>query len=377
MSAFRQFADEHLAELLKCTEAFVRTESPSTDKAAVDRAGRFLAERFQEDVGARLDWFPSDRSGDHFAARVGQGPRQILLLGHHDTVWPLGTIDRMPCRVEGDRLTGPGVYDMKGGAIQALFALRALEALGLGRDKTFVYLGNSDEEIGSHTSRPIIEELAQASECVLVLEPAAGTRGAAKLWRKGVGGYRMHVEGVASHAGGAPEKGRSALLELAHQIIDLQALNDFDQGVHVNVGVASGGTRSNVVPARAEAHVDLRVPDMAAYAQVHAEIMTRPTFVDGTSVRISGGINRPPMNETPASRRLYEKAAAAAAAEGFDLPVGGAGGGSDGNFTAALGVPTLDGLGVVGSGAHADHEHVLVSTIAPRVAWLARFLAEL
>ena len=377
MSEFRRFADDHMAELLSCIEEFVGLESPSVDKASSDRAARYLADRFAQDCRAGVEWFTQESRGDHLMARIGDGPRQVLLLGHHDTVWPVGTLGRMPCRTEGDRLTGPGVYDMKAGTVQALFALRAVETLGLTKDKTFIFFGNSDEEIGSHTSRPIIEKLAQASECVLVLEPAAGTRGAAKLWRKGVGAYRMDVQGVASHAGGAPEKGRNALLELAHQIIDLEALTDFDAGVTMNVGVASGGTRSNVVPALAEAAIDLRVPDMARYEEVHRRIMARPTFVDGTHVQITGGLNRPPMNETPASRRLYEKAAAAAAAEGFDLPVGGAGGGSDGNFTAALGVPTLDGLGAVGSGAHADHEHVLVSTIAPRVAFLARFLAEL
>lgn len=377
MSEFRHFADDYLEELLSYVAKFVEIESPSTNKSAVDRAGQFLADCFTRNLGARVEWFPAQDQGNHFAARVGDGHRQILLLGHHDTVWPLGTINRMPCRVEDGHLTGPGVYDMKGGTIQALFALQAVQAMSLAKDKTFVFLGTSDEEIGSHTSRPVIEEMAKASECVLVLEPGAGVRGAAKLWRKGVGAYRMQVQGVASHAGGAPEKGRSALLELAHQIIALQALNDFDQGVNVNVGVASGGTRPNVIPALAEAHVDLRVPDMATYERVHERILSRPTFVDGTSVVISGGMNRPPMNETPSSRMIYEKAAAAAAAEGFDLPVGGAGGGSDGNFTAALGVPTLDGLGAVGAGAHADHEHVVVSTIAPRVAWLARFLADI
>ena len=377
MSEFRRFTDDHMSDLLSCLQEFVALESPSTDKVALDRAVRYLAERFEEDLAARIEWFRQDSHGDHLTAQVGDGPRRILLLGHHDTVWPVGTIEGMPCRVDGDRLTGPGVYDMKAGTIQALFALRAVQALGLGQDKAFVFLGNSDEETGSHSSRPFIEELAKDSEMVLVLEPAAGAVGAAKLWRKGVGFYRVDVQGVASHAGGAPEKGRSALLELAHQIIDLQSITDFDQGVTVNVGVASGGTHSNVVPAAAEAHVDLRVPGMPAYEEVHRRIMARPTFVEGTQVKISGGLNRPPMNETPASRRIYEKAAQAAAAEGFDLPVGGAGGGSDGNFTAALGVPTLDGLGAVGSGAHADHEHVVLSSIAPRVAFLARFLAEL
>ncbi len=377
MSRFRHFTDDHLKELLSSLQEFVALESPSTDKAALDRAARYLADRFARDLSARIEWFPQESYGDHLAARVGQGSRQILLLGHHDTVWPLGTIANMPCRADGDRLTGPGVYDMKAGTVQALFALRAVQELGFGQDKTFVFLGNSDEEIGSHSSRPVIEQLARESEMVLVLEPAAGSVGAAKLWRKGVGAYRVDVQGVASHAGGAPEKGRSALLELAHQIIDLQTITDFASGITVNVGVASGGTRSNVVPARAEAHVDLRVPDMAAYEEVHRRIMHRPRFVDGTEISVSGGLNRPPMVETPASRRIYEKASAAAAAEGFDLPVTGVGGGSDGNFTAALGVATLDGLGAIGSGAHADHEHIVLSSIAPRVAFLARFLAEL
>jgi glutamate carboxypeptidase len=377
MSDFRRYVGEHMEDLLACLQEFVAIESPSTDKAALDHAAGYLAHRFQQDLLARIAWFPQASHGDHLAAHVGEGPRQILLLGHHDTVWPIGTLAGMPCRVDGDRLTGPGIYDMKAGTIQALFALRAVQELGLGQDKTFVFLGNSDEETGSHTSRPIIDKLAQESEMVLVLEPAAGPVGAAKLWRKGVGAYQVDVQGVASHAGGAPEKGRSALLELAHQIIDLQAITDPGRGVTINVGVASGGTRSNVVPARAEAHADLRVPDMTAYAEAHRRITQRPSFVDGTKVTVSGGLNRPPMVETPASRRIYEKAAAAAMAEGFDLPVTGVGGGSDGNFTAALGVPTLDGLGAVGSGAHADHEHVLLSSIAPRVAFLARFLAEL
>lgn len=377
MSPFREFVDRHLDEILRDLQALVEIESPTTDKAAVDRAGRHLARRFQEATGAEIGWHPQAAWGDHFEARVGSGPRRILLLGHLDTVWPLGTIGRLPFRVQGDRITGPGCFDMKYGDIQALWGLRAVVERGAAADKTFVYFANTEEEVGSPTSRPIIERLARASECVLVLEPAVGAEGAVKLWRKGVGIYRMVVQGVASHAGADPEKGRSAILELAHQIVDLAAIADAAQGTTVNVGTVRGGTRSNVVAAQAEAEIDLRVRTAAEARRADERIRARPVFVQGTSTRIEGGLNRPPMEETPASRRLYDLARRLAAEEGFDLPAGGTGGGSDGNFTAALGVPTLDGLGAVGDGGHADHEHVRLSTVAPRTAWFARLLAEI
>ena len=356
--------------------AFVEVESPTVDKAACDRAGRHLAERFTEYARAEIRWHPQPQWGDHFEARVGSGPRRILLLGHFDTVWPVGTITRLPCRVDGDRFTGPGSFDMKYGDMQAVWGLRlALEAGAL-RDKTCVFFGNSEEEVGSPTSRPIIERLARESECVFVLEPSVGAEGAIKLWRKGVGIYHLEVDGVASHAGADPEKGRSAVLEVARQVIDLHKLNDAAKGTTVNVGVIRGGTRSNVVAAHAEAEIDLRVRTADEARRVDAQILARPTFVAGTTVRARGGLNRPPMEETPASRRLYEVAKRLAADEGFALPAGGTGGGSDGNFTAAVGVPTLDGLGAVGDGGHADHEHVQISTIAPRLAWFTRLLAE-
>jgi glutamate carboxypeptidase len=264
---------------------------------------------------------------------------------------------------------------MKYGDMQALWGLRLVVEAGAAKDKTFVFLGNSDEEVGSPTSRPIIERLARQSECVFVLEPSVGAEGAIKLWRKGVGMYHLEVEGVASHAGADPEKGRSAVLELAHQVVDLHTLNDPARGTTVNVGTVRGGTRRNVVAAHAEAEIDLRVRTADEARRVDARIRNRPTHVAGTSVRVTGELNRPPMEETEASRRLYALAQRLAADEGFDLPAGGTGGASDGNFTAAVGVPTLDGLGAVGDGGHADHEHVRMSTIAPRVAWFTRLLA--
>lgn len=377
-SPYRAFADRHLDEILRDLEALVELESPTTEKAAVDRASRHLAARFAEAAGAEIIWHPQRDFGDHFEARIGRGPRRVLLLGHVDTVWPLGTIERLPCRIDGDRITGPGSFDMKAGDVQGLWALRAVVERGAAADKTFVFFANTEEEVGSPTSRPIIERLAREAECVLVLEPSVGAEGAAKLWRKGVGIFRLEVQGVASHAGADPEKGRSAVLELAHQIVDLYAaVARPEEGTTLNVGLVQGGTRSNVVAATAEAHIDLRVRTVAEARRAERAMVERPSFVPGTTVRVTGGLNRPPMEETPASRRLYEVARRLAAAEGFGLPAGGTGGGSDGNFTAALGVPTLDGLGAVGDGGHAETEHVRRSAVAPRTAWFARLLAEL
>ena len=377
MSSFRPLVDRRLEDVLADLRAFIELESPTVDKEACDRAGRHLAEQFRAYARAEIVWHPQDRYGDHFEARVGDGARRILLLGHCDTVWPVGTIRRLPCRIEGDRLTGPGSFDMKYGDVQALWGLRLVTEGRLGAGKTFVFFGNSDEEVGSPTSRPIIERLARDAECVLVLEPAVGPEGAIKLWRKGIGIYHLDVDGIASHAGADPEQGRSAILELAHQVVDLQGLNNAATGTTLNVGVIRGGTRANVVAARAEAEIDLRVRTSEEARLAHERILNRPTFVAGTTVHVRGGLNRPPMEESAGAHRLYALAKRIAAEEGFALPAGGTGGGSDGNFTAALGVPTLDGLGAVGDGGHADHEHVRVSTIAPRLAWFARLLAEL
>jgi len=361
VSPYRAFVERRLEQILADLRTFVEIESPSTVKAAADRASRHLAQQFADTLDAEIVWHAQMDWGDHFEARVGRGPRRILLLGHVDTVWPIGTIERLPCRAQGDRMTGPGSFDMKSGDIQALWALRTLVAHGGGTDKTFVFFGNTDEEVGSPTSRPIIERLARESECVFVLEPSVGSEGAVKLWRKGVGMFRLAIQGLASHAGADPEKGRSAVLEMAHQIVDLyETVADIEKGTTLNVGTVQGGTRSNVVAASAEAQIDLRVRTAEEARRAEQRIFNRPTFVAGTIVRATGGLNRPPMEETLASRRLYDLARRIAADEGFELPAGGTGG----------------GLGSVGDGGHADTEHIRISAVAPRTAWFARLLAE-
>ena len=300
MSSFRPLVDRRLEDVLADLRAFIELESPTVDKEACDRAGRHLAEQFRAYARAEIVWHPQDRYGDHFEARVGDGARRILLLGHSDTVWPVGTIRRLPCRIEGDRLTGPGSFDMKYGDVQALWGLRLVTEGRLGAGKTFVFFGNSDEEVGSPTSRPIIERLARDAECVLVLEPAVGPEGAIKLWRKGIGIYHLDVDGIASHAGADPEQGRSAILELAHQVVDLQGLNNAATGTTLNVGVIRGGTRANVVAAGAEAEIDLRVRTSEEARLAHERILNRPTFVAGTTVHVRGGLNRPPWRRARA-----------------------------------------------------------------------------
>jgi glutamate carboxypeptidase len=367
---------ERMTDILRDVQSHVDIESPSDDKAACDRSSAFLADLFARYTDATVRWYPQAQWGDHFTAIIGSGAHHILMLGHIDTVWPIGTSLHMPFQIADDRVSGPGIYDMKCGNIQCLWALRRIVELGTPADRRYTFFANSDEETGSPSSRSIIERLASEADEVLVLEPSSGVDGGAKLRRKGVGRYRLDVQGIGSHAGATFDDGRSAILEMAHQIIDLQGVIDLSQGTTLNVGLVSGGIAVNVVAPHAAADIDLRVwtADEAERAEQH--ILHRPTFLEGTSVRIEGGMNRPPMEATPATRRLYEAARRIAAEEGFNLKAGESGGGSDGNFTSALGVPTLDGMGAVGGGAHADSEHVLLSTIVPRTAWLARVLAE-
>lgn len=376
MITHQTYYHERMAEILRDVQAHVEIESPSDDKAACDRSAAFLAGLFARYTGAAIRWYPQSQWGDHFTATIGTGPRHIVLLGHVDTVWPIGTSTRMPFRIDGDRIWGPGVYDMKCGNIQGVWALRRIVEFGIPADRSYTFFGNSDEEVGSPSSRPIIERLAREAEGVLVLEPASGPEGGAKLRRKGVGRYRLEVKGIGSHAGANFDDGRSAILEMAHQIIDLNGAIDLARGTTVNVGLVSGGIAVNVVAPRAAAEIDLRVWTADEVQRAEQHILHRPTFIEGTSVRITGGMNRPPMEETAATRRLYETARRIAAEEGFSLLAGESGGGSDGNFTSALGIPTLDGVGAVGGGAHADLEHVVLSSILPRTAWLARVLAE-
>ena len=358
-------------------ETLVRLESPSTDKAAVDRCGEAIADRLQE-LGAVVERLHQAERGDHIRASFSgtPGAPQVLLLGHFDTVWDVGQLERMPLRIDGGRLHGPGVFDMKGGIAVAMQAVRVLRESAVQPVPRLVMLWTTDEEVGSGTSRALIEEEAQKSAAVLVLEPSL-PGGAAKTSRKACGDFHVVVRGRSAHAGIDPGKGSNAVHELARQVLAIEALQDLDRGVSVNVGIVRGGARTNVIPDMAEAFVDARAPTKSDAVRVDAAMRGLEARTPGTSVHVTGGFGRPPLERSAGVIRLYEEARAAAAELGMALGEGATGGGSDGNFTAALGVPTVDGLGPQGDGAHALHEHVIVADLAWRAAFLARLVARL
>jgi glutamate carboxypeptidase len=364
--------------MLEVLEQLVNHESPSTEKPALDGYAQMLAVRF-EDLGAETRLYPRPENGAQLKVSFRQNGmtpgKPLLLLCHYDTVWPIGTIDKQPFRIEGDKAFGPGVYDMKASHVMAEFALRGIIDLGVQLPRPIDVLFTSDEEIGSPTSRELIEEQARESEYVLVLEPPTA-EGALKTARKGVGGYRLQVEGRAAHAGSQPELGVSAINELAHQIIYLQSLADPEQGTTINVGVVQGGTRSNVIAAHAEAEIDLRVWTPQEAERIDSALRGLQPAAPGVKVSIRGGINRPPMVRTEAAINLFRKVQQMGEGLGLDLQEGSTGGGSDGNFTAAIGVPTLDGLGAMGDGGHAVHEHILISHLPARTAILAAILLD-
>ncbi len=361
--------------LLELIEALVAIESPSDDPAAVDRCGAELSSRL-EGLGGQITRIESSTAGAHLRAAFGSGPRQILLLGHFDTVWPIGQLQTMPLKREGGKLYGPGVFDMKAGIGLATLATRALLERGELTECQVVMLWTTDEEIGSTTSRGLIEIEASRSDAVLVFEPSL-PGGALKTSRKGVGQFEMIARGVSAHAGLDPGKGISAIRELARQIIAIDDLQDPASGVTLTVGVVSGGTRANVVPAEARATIDARAVTRADADRVQRVMHALQAKLAGASVHVSGGFDRPPLERTPAIVALFEQARAAAADIGVKLEEGSAGGGSDGNFTAALGVPTLDGFGAIGDGAHALHEHVEIDALIPRAATIAGLLQRL
>jgi glutamate carboxypeptidase len=353
----------------------VDVESPSDCKAAVDDAVRLVAE-LAEASGGRVKRHKQKRFGDVLEVRFGVargGRKPVLLLGHLDTVWPLGTLKTMPWREKAGRIFGPGVLDMKAGVMMALTAVRALRELGVRRPVTLLL--NSDEEVGSPVSRPITERLALACSAVLVLEPAQGL--ACKTARKGVGEYRLHVTGVAAHSGVDFERGHSAVLELARLLQTVAGFTDLKLGRTVNPGVISGGTRSNVIAEHAFAEVDVRIKKASDAAKVDRLFRGLRCADKACRLEVTGGLNRPPMERRAGTVALYKQASRLAAELGFALDEAATGGGSDGNFTAALGLPTLDGLGAVGEGAHAAHESIVVEHMVPRTALLAALLADL
>jgi glutamate carboxypeptidase len=363
------FCESEQPWLLQTIRALVDRESPTHDKPAVDACGRELRQRL-EAIGARVTAIAESAAGDHLRAEFGRGDRQVLLLGHFDTVWDVGQLRFMPLGEDRGRLHGPGVFDMKAGIALGMLAARALFERDDAPAARLVMLWTSDEETGSLTSRQFIEEEARRSDAVLVLEPAL-PGGAVKTSRKGCGSYELVVHGVPAHAGLDPSKGASAIHELARQILRLEALQNRDRGVTINVGVVSGGTRRNVVAAEARASIDVRIPTLADAAAVDAALRTLAAELPGTRLELRGAIDRPPLERGPGVLHLFEIAREVATALGKTLDEGGSGGGSDGNFTAALGVPTLDGLGAIGDGAHALHEHVVVADLAWRAALIA------
>jgi glutamate carboxypeptidase len=365
----------HQDWLIATIEDLVRLESPSDDKAALDRTAAAIAAQMTG-LGWRVTLLEQHDAGHHVRAEIGAGAAQVLLLGHYDTVWPVGQLERMPLRQEEGRLHGPGVYDMKSGIASAWLALRVIAETGASLPCRVVMLLTSDEEIGSTTSRAAIEAEAERSRAVLVLEPSLPD-GGVKTARKGVGEYRIEAHGISAHAGIEPEKGASAIVELSRRVIALGELQDLDRGVTVNVGRVEGGTRANVVPDFAVAEVDVRVPTLADAERVERVMAALASGTPGVTLRVSGGINRPPLERTPGVVDLYHRARSVAEALGLELGEGATGGGSDGNFTAARGVPTLDGLGPRGAGAHALGEHVLLEPLAGRAALIAGLLLRL
>lgn len=374
----KQFLDYCLANhdwLLEFIEALVAIESPSDDPAAVNRCGAELASRL-EAIGGNVTRISSATAGDHLRTSFGNGSRQVLLLGHFDTVWPIGTLKQMPLKRDRGKLHGPGVFDMKAGIGLATLATRALIDRGALKDCQIVMLWTTDEEIGSGTSRGLIEAEAAKSEAVLVFEPSL-PGGALKTSRKGVGQFDLITRGVSAHAGLDPGKGVSAIRELARQILAIDALQDPANGVTLTVGVVSGGTRANVVPAEARATIDARAITRADADRVQRTMRALKAEIPGATVEVTGGFDRPPLERSAAGVKLFEQARAIAAGIGITLEEGSAGGGSDGNFTAALGIPTLDGFGAIGDGAHALHEHVDIDALVPRAATIAGLLARI
>jgi glutamate carboxypeptidase len=365
------------SQMVDLLRELVLLESPSTEKASADHCCGFLADQWTL-RGGLTHILEREHRGNHL--RVVWPPAeekrtgQLLVLGHYDTVYPTGTLARMPFRVSAGKAYGPGTFDMKAGIVQALFAFEVLQELKIPVSKNVVFLWTSDEEIGSESSRSLIEEEAKRSAAVFVLEPSLGAKGLLKTSRKGVGQAELAVHGRASHAGLAPEAGINAIHEIAAQIARIEKWNNHRRGVSVNADIVEGGTRANVIAEHAKAIVDLRAWRFSDMHALEKRLHSLKPVHRGAKLKITGGFERPPM-EHKYSAALFARAKALSKQMGFTVGEAAAGGGSDGNFTAALGIPTLDGLGAVGDGAHSTHEHVLIKTMPQRAALLAALLA--
>lgn len=380
MHPFLAFAEAKQPAIIALIQELARCESPTDQPQAVNRCVEALVERL--DGATNVQTIGGGRFGRHLRCEfklpgANSSEGKILVLAHSDTVWPLGTLSHMPLREEHGRLWGPGVLDMKAGIAFFLFAIHTLRMLEIPVRHTIVFQVNSDEELGSGSSRQYTEEAARQSAVALLLEPGTGLDGKLKTARKGVGHYTLTVRGKGSHAGVDFEAGASAILELAQQLPKIAGFTNLKQGITVNPGVIAGGTRTNVIAAEARAEVDIRVAKAKDAASLDRKFRALRPIDKRCSVQVEGGLNRPPMERSPGIQKLFHTAQKCGQELGIRLEESSTGGGSDGNFTAALGVPTLDGLGGVGEGAHAANESILLDRIADRTALLAMLLSQL
>jgi glutamate carboxypeptidase len=375
MDSYLRYARTKQKEIIALIQRFVECESPSDHPPGIDRFVDLLSESVT-DI-AKVKKFDGGHVRVEFTLPGTKKVGQILALGHSDTVWTLGTLRTMPFREQKGRLWGPGVLDMKAGLAFFIFAMRALREMDASIASKVVMQVNADEEVGSDSSRPLTEDAARSSRAVLVLEPGTGLEGKLKTARKGVGDYLVKVRGVASHAGVDFANGANAIVEMARQLERIAAFTQLDRGVTVSPGVIQGGTRSNVVPAECRVEIDIRAPRDRDRVYLEKKFASLKPFDKRCTVEVTGGLNRPPMERSPGVRKLFKTAEQLAAELGVTLQESATGGGSDGNFTAALGVPTLDGLGAIGEGAHAPNESILINRIADRTALLAKLVCTL
>jgi glutamate carboxypeptidase len=366
--------EARLPNMLVLLRRLVETESPTHDKASVDRVAAIVTEECRH-LGAKVTVHSQTKVGDQIEAHWGDGPKGFLLLAHMDTVFPLGTLEKMPFYTLEEKTFGPGVSDMKGGIVVGLTAIATLLESGHNPPRPVTIFFTSDEETGSASSRALIEKFAKNAGLVLVLEPAM-LDGSVKTWRKGVGEFRVCVRGRAAHAGADHGKGRNAIEEMAHQVLAIQALTDYASGTTLNVGVIHGGIASNVIPDEAVAEIDLRVMQPGEAERIMTALYSLKPFLDGTTIKVTGSLNRPPMPFDNTMQFTFEKARTLAATLGIDLKAGGTGGASDANFISPLGIPVLDGLGPAGGEYHSEREYIITASLPERTRLLFSLLRD-
>lgn len=375
MKPLTSYLEKHQNDMLNDIQTLVRAESPTKDIEAVNDCGQILSQLFNTHLGLQPEVIEQTTTANHLRFQMGEATEQILIIGHFDTVWDHGSL---PLEVKGNQFFGPGAIDMKGGIVQAIWAIKALNEMNVHLGKSIVFLCNGDHEgIASPTSRPYIEAEALKSEAVLVPEAPQGKTGALKTSRKGVLRFTVSFYGIAAHSGNNHEAGASANHELARQLIYLESLTDYSRGTTVNVGQIYGGTSVNVIPERAELKIDIRVTSAQEAERMNQLVQALQPYSPHVSLTIEGGIMRPVMERTEATAGLFHIAKEAAEEMGMTLTEAAVGGGSDGSFASALGVPTLDGLGTAGDGPHAEHEHILIDQLPYRASMMAHIVKQL